>query len=121
MRLRSEAMQLRSPAPTRARRLVALGVVSLFATIATLLTACQPPTMANATTGTSTRRPLTTDQPLTIVALGDSYSSGEGNAPFDTDAATCHRGASAWPRLLGQQVAGSTVKLLACSGAKTYS
>ncbi|ADP78254.1 SGNH/GDSL hydrolase family protein [Pseudofrankia inefficax] len=114
-------MQLRAPASARARRLVALGVVSLFVTIATLLTACQPPTVANAATGSSTRKPLTRDQPLTIVALGDSYSSGEGNAPFDTDAATCHRSASAWPRLLGQQLTGSTVKLLACSGAKTYS
>ena len=51
------------------------------------------------------------------VALGDSFSSGEGNAPFDagTDESTnrCHRSADAWPR-----IASSSVWLVACSGAK---
>jgi lysophospholipase L1-like esterase len=113
-------MQLRSPDPARVRRLVVLGLAGLMAAFTTLLTACQPPaTMASANTGASPRRHLTTDQPLTLVALGDSYSSGEGNAPFDVDTPSCDRGAGAWPRLLGQEVVGSTVKVLACSGAKT--
>jgi lysophospholipase L1-like esterase len=56
------------------------------------------------------------------VALGDSYSSGEGNRPFDpgTDVFIrgrrlngCHRSESAWPRLLGV-TAGDH---LACSRA----
>ncbi|WP_007511086.1 SGNH/GDSL hydrolase family protein [Pseudofrankia saprophytica] len=122
-------MQLRSPAPTRAPRLVSLGVVSLFATLAILLSGCQPRTQLEqvdsdvsrgqtSVNAVGTNKPLA-DKPLTIVALGDSYSSGEGNAPFDLDAASCGRGANAWPRLLGQEIAGSTVRLLACSGAKT--
>lgn len=49
------------------------------------------------------------------VALGDSYSSGEGNPPFDagTDVSgnRCHRSPRAWPRLLGAD------RRLACSGA----
>ncbi len=52
------------------------------------------------------------------VALGDSYSSGEGNPPFDTRSNVpgdrCHRSADAWPRLLGVKRA----EHLACSGAK---
>lgn len=47
------------------------------------------------------------------VSVGDSYSSGEGSPPFDTDTAgsRCHRSAKAWPRLLG------TDHHLACTGA----
>jgi len=52
------------------------------------------------------------------VALGDSYSSGEANPPFDTTAADCHRGKYAWPRLVGAWLRWQTV-LLACSGATT--
>jgi len=61
----------------------------------------------------------------TMVAMGDSYSSGEGNRPFDpgTNVANgdqCHRSSEAWPRLLA--TADPTVsleKLIACSGATT--
>lgn len=54
----------------------------------------------------------------TYVALGDSYSSGEGNAPFDagtdlTASNVCHRSTAAWPRLLGVSIGDH----LACSGA----
>jgi lysophospholipase L1-like esterase len=62
-------------------------------------------------------RPVTTSQPQYIIALGDSYSAGEGNAPYDGDAPGCDRGAGAWPRLLGERIPGSTVKVLACGGA----
>jgi lysophospholipase L1-like esterase len=52
-----------------------------------------------------------------IVALGDSYSSGEGNPPFDLGTAqagdTCHRSPQAWPRLIGVDAS----YLLACSDA----
>jgi lysophospholipase L1-like esterase len=65
---------------------------------------------------------LATD--LTHVALGDSFSSGEGNPPFDagtdTSGDTCHRSASAWPRLLDADAKDVTLAaLLACSGAGT--
>lgn len=58
-----------------------------------------------------------------IASLGDSYSSGEGNPPFDkgTDVFHfgrrlngCHRTVSAWARLLGTK----PTTHLACSGAK---
>jgi lysophospholipase L1-like esterase len=56
---------------------------------------------------------------LNYYALGDSYSSGEGNPPFDAGTAvngdTCHRSQVAWPRLLGV----AKGKHLACSGAVT--
>jgi lysophospholipase L1-like esterase len=52
-----------------------------------------------------------------IVSLGDSYSSGEGNPPFDLGTVqpgdTCHRSPQAWPRLIGVDAS----YLLACSGA----
>jgi lysophospholipase L1-like esterase len=65
-------------------------------------------------------------QPVrTLVAMGDSYSSGEANPPFDpgTDVKKgdhCHRSAQAWPRLLA--AADPTITLeahIACSGATT--
>jgi hypothetical protein len=54
------------------------------------------------------------------VALGDSYSSGEGNPPFiqgtDTAGDYCHRSAQAYPELLGTAL-GVTPEFYACSGA----
>jgi len=55
-----------------------------------------------------------------IVSLGDSYSSGEGAGPFDSETKTkigsgCHRSSKAWPRLLGVPKRNH----FACSGAKT--
>lgn len=61
------------------------------------------------------------------VALGDSFSSGEGVSPFETgttlNANTCHRSTRAYPRL----IAGTSAKIpslgssgfRACSGAET--
>lgn len=37
------------------------------------------------------------------VALGDSYSSGEGNPPFIEEAGSCDRSTKAWPNLLGRE------------------
>ncbi|WP_328972167.1 SGNH/GDSL hydrolase family protein [Streptomyces sp. NBC_00239] len=57
--------------------------------------------------------------PVRTVALGDSYSSGEGNPPFDSASGDCHRGAQAWPRLLAADDPGvQLVAHVACSGAK---
>jgi lysophospholipase L1-like esterase/membrane-bound inhibitor of C-type lysozyme len=60
------------------------------------------------------------------VALGDSFSSGEGNAPFEYGTANdgvneCHRSPQAYPRLLASDSSlnlGSTA-FVACSGATT--
>jgi lysophospholipase L1-like esterase len=55
------------------------------------------------------------------VALGDSFSSGEGVPPFDRSTTiagrdTCHRSSRAWPLLLAGRNDGDTYSL-ACSGA----
>lgn len=56
--------------------------------------------------------------PIFVASLGDSFSSGEGNPPFDNQA--CHRSGRGWPWLLSNNhyridVSGG---YLACSGAK---
>jgi lysophospholipase L1-like esterase len=67
--------------------------------------------------------PIVNPTPSTIpryVALGDSYSSGEGVPPFfDTPPAPpCHRSQKAYPELiLNRQHAPSNVDFHACSGA----
>jgi lysophospholipase L1-like esterase len=103
-----------------------LGVLSLFAAIGMLIAGCRPNTLGQSgstwgrgTTGSAATRDAAWSVPATIVALGDSYSSGEGNAPYDEDAPGCDRGAGAWPRLLGQWEPGTTVKVIACAGATT--
>jgi hypothetical protein len=70
--------------------------------------------------------------PMRYVALGDSYSSGEGNPPYlagsDTTTDKCHRSGGAYPELVkwpGQplpisQMGGNDQFLfIACSGATT--
>ncbi|HEU0266843.1 MAG TPA: SGNH/GDSL hydrolase family protein [Candidatus Saccharimonadaceae bacterium] len=61
----------------------------------------------------------------TYAAMGDSFSSGEGNPPFeigtDTSSDSCHRSPQAYPRLLELDSSlnlGSTA-FVACSGAMT--
>lgn len=54
----------------------------------------------------------------TLVALGDSYSSGEGAPPYDKASAGCHRSADAWPLDAARQL-GMPGRSLACSGAVT--
>ncbi|MFJ2633923.1 SGNH/GDSL hydrolase family protein [Streptomyces sp. NPDC087422] len=57
--------------------------------------------------------------PVSTVALGDSYSSGEGNPPFDAASHACDRSPQAWPRLLAvDDAAVHLVAHLACSGAE---
>ena len=63
-------------------------------------------------------------QALNYVAMGDSFSSGEGNPPFitgpdyNTNTDGCHRSVQAYPALLGR-TASLHLKLtfVACSGA----
>lgn len=55
----------------------------------------------------------------TYVAMGDSFSSGEGNPPFEgvSGANGCHRSSAAYPYLLESEL--SKVNFVACSGATT--
>ena len=59
------------------------------------------------------------------VAMGDSFSSGEGVTPFeagtDTSSNKCHRSSLAYPRLLQSDAALNlgTTAFVACSGATT--
>ncbi len=56
-----------------------------------------------------------------FVALGDSYSSGEGVEPYDPDSQDCHRSAGAYPSLIATEppATGWTYRFVACSGATT--
>lgn len=58
------------------------------------------------------------------IAMGDSYSSGEGAPPYDAGTAVdgnmCHQGPSGWPRLLAANPGNmnfSGIDHIACSGA----
>lgn len=60
------------------------------------------------------------------VAMGDSFSSGEGNEPFEYGTATdgvneCHRSQQAYPRLLQDELSFERAAFVACSGATTSS
>lgn len=58
-------------------------------------------------------------------ALGDSYSAGEGVAPYETGtdeiANRCHRSEGSWPKLLagGALGTGRILRFVACGGART--
>jgi lysophospholipase L1-like esterase len=56
-----------------------------------------------------------------FVALGDSYSSGEGVEPYDPGSLDCHRSAGAYPSLAAGQAPARawTYRFFACSGATT--
>ena len=58
------------------------------------------------------------ERPRPLVALGDSYSSGEANPPFDPAAPGCDRSPNAWP-VLAAALLGRPAVNLACSGAQT--
>lgn len=62
-------------------------------------------------------------EPLKYVALGDSFSSGEGLRPYiggtDTNMNKCHRSKSAWPYIISESL-GVNIELeafVACQGA----
>jgi GDSL-like Lipase/Acylhydrolase family len=62
-------------------------------------------------------------EPLDYVALGDSYSSGEGVPPFDPDSNTaddrCHRSTLAYSRVFAPGTYRLRRSFFACSGAVT--
>lgn len=72
------------------------------------------------------RSPTTPDDSAgTLVALGDSYMSGEGASTFyeRTDEGGgngCRRAPTAWAAVAGQQSPFTGLEFLACSGARTY-
>ncbi len=64
--------------------------------------------------------------PPTYVAMGDSFSSGEGNPPFETGTDVggvneCHRSPQAYPHILqaDSSLGLGLMDFVACSGAKT--
>ena len=57
-------------------------------------------------------------RPVDLVVVGDSFSSGEGNAPF-LDASACHRSAAAFGPLLARAGLIRLQAFPACSGATT--
>lgn len=60
--------------------------------------------------------------PVRYAALGDSYSSGEGNPPFDPSSGDCHRSPAAWPRMIARQDPRIVMAAhIACSGATSTS
>jgi hypothetical protein len=63
------------------------------------------------------------DAAFRIVALGDSYISGEGAARYfpgtDVRPNRCHRAATAYPYLVADKLQAS-LTFVACSGARTY-
>ena len=56
--------------------------------------------------------------PDNYVALGDSYSSGVGTSSYTLDA-SCKRSTYAYPYLLAQQRANTSLNFVACAGATT--
>lgn len=99
------------PAPRRGRRLRAV-VAALTLALASSAALAAP----------AEARPARSNR---AVALGDSYASGEGLAPYRarTDTATnqCHRSRAAYPELLSQgpRPVLKRVRSVACSGATT--
>ncbi len=71
--------------------------------------------------------PLSYELNPRYVAMGDSFSSGEGNPPFepgtDTSDNKCHRSSQAYPRLLQNDpdLNLGSMAFVACSGATTDS
>jgi len=65
----------------------------------------------------------TSPPPAKYVAMGDSFSSGEGNPPFtagtDTSSDKCRRSPVAYPQLLQNALDLGTTTFVACSGATT--
>ena len=61
--------------------------------------------------------------PIKLLALGDSYISGEGAFSYvtgtDTDNNKCHNSTASYPYLLGAQYADGGYHSVACSGAVT--
>ncbi len=74
--------------------------------------------IAVAVAGVLAAPPASAETTRVLAALGDSYSSGEANPPFDPSAPGCNRSDQAWPLLAARAIGRKGVNL-ACSGAKT--
>lgn len=61
---------------------------------------------------------LPAKRPPMLVAMGDSFTSGTGNAPSQDVNFSCRRSAASYSALVANQL-GATYKNLACSGAKS--
>jgi GDSL-like Lipase/Acylhydrolase family len=60
---------------------------------------------------------LTTSPTPVYLALGDSYSSGEGLGPFLANSGNCDRSLKAYPELVTRRLGRISLRFLACSGA----
>jgi lysophospholipase L1-like esterase len=105
-------VQAMVPKRRRTRRPPAAFTVVGVAVVFLSLSACQ-------SRWSHTQRTATANGPVSIVALGDSYSSGAGNPPFAAEAGSCDRSAVAWPYLLASLHSGRTAAVFACAGAKS--
>jgi lysophospholipase L1-like esterase len=56
---------------------------------------------------------------VNYVALGDSYSSGQGAGNYDSASGSCNRSNNAYPKLWANAHGPSSFKFAACSGATT--
>jgi hypothetical protein len=81
---------------------------------------------ANGQEGGVLRIPLSNFNPLTnvYVALGDSYSSGEGNPPYEPASDEqawdeCHRSEAAYAPMLDRELGLGPMRFVACSGSMT--
>ncbi|MDQ1679511.1 MAG: hypothetical protein QOI42_370 [Frankiaceae bacterium] len=89
------------------------------------LTTCAVLTVMTAAVPTSAHAAASpTDGGAVLVALGDSFASGEGSAPYlagtDTAGNTCHRSPQAYGSLLASILGvSSSFAFVACSGAVT--
>lgn len=108
-------MQIRLPQ----RRTCAVALVAFAVVSVTAVSAAAAPTTPNRTQPT----------PFGYVAFGDSFSAGEGVAPFIPSGGRCHRSTRAYPTwvqppgyskpLSAIGSGGVTLASLACSGATT--
>ena len=58
----------------------------------------------------------TTPKPI-YLALGDSYSAGEGLGPFLPGSGSCDRSPHSYPEIVARHFGALQLKFLACSGA----
>lgn len=90
-----------------------------LAAVLCMLTACGGDDSGGTATTTAPDGP---DRPPGYVALGDSFSAGEGTGSYDEASGACHRSELSWPYLLDELGVGADdVQLMdhrACGGAR---
>jgi len=111
----SSAAPVVGPSARRRGRHSRLSLGAVCAAVAALLLAALP---SGAQADTADVEPN-----LNYVALGDSYSSGEGNRPFQDGTAGggnhCHRSNKAYPYSIASRYETKAPQFYACSGAET--